>query len=98
MAVILTSCQFLAVRKTLEANMQMADLFPPGRVLWAIRDGDLHPSHRLGASSGRTSAKDKVRLFEVCDVKQVFGQIIFARDMLSSHLPHQYDQVLHEVL
>ncbi|TFK88081.1 alpha/beta-hydrolase [Polyporus arcularius HHB13444] len=89
---------FLAVRKTLEANMQMADLFPPGRVLWALRDGDLHRAHQLGPSSGRSSPKEKVRLFEVKDVKQVFGQIIFARDMLSSHLPHQYDRVLHELL
>ncbi|KAI0329928.1 alpha/beta-hydrolase [Cubamyces sp. BRFM 1775] len=89
---------FLAMRKTLEANMQMADLFPPGRVLWALRDGDLHPAHRLGANTGRASSKDKVRLFEVLDVKEVFGQIIFARDMLSSHLPHQYDKVLHELL
>ncbi|KAI0706920.1 alpha/beta-hydrolase [Cerioporus squamosus] len=89
---------FLAVRKTLEANMQMADLFPPGRVLWALRDGDLHRAHRLGADSGRSSSSEKVRLFEVVDVKQVFGQIIFARDMLSSHLPHQYDRVLHELL
>ncbi|KAI0643609.1 alpha/beta-hydrolase [Trametes meyenii] len=89
---------FLAMRKTLEANMQMADLFPPGRVFWALRDGDFHRAHRLGAGSGRSSPKDKVRLFEVMDVKQVFGQIIFARDMLSSHLPHQYDKVLHELL
>ncbi|KAI0352780.1 alpha/beta-hydrolase [Trametes cingulata] len=89
---------FLAMRKTLEANMQMADLFPPGRVFWALRDGDLHRSHRLGAGSGKSSPKEKVRLFEVLDVKQVFGQIIFARDMLSSHLPHQYDKVLHELL
>ncbi|KAI9063504.1 alpha/beta-hydrolase [Trametes sanguinea] len=89
---------FLAMRKTLEANMQMADLFPPGRVFWALRDGDLHRAHRLGADSGRTSPQDKVRLFEVLDVKEVFNQIIFARDMLSSHLPHQYDKVLHELL
>ena len=40
------------MRKTLEANMVMADLFPPGRVLWAIRDGDLHPSHRLPDTNG----------------------------------------------
>ncbi|KAH9921553.1 alpha/beta-hydrolase [Epithele typhae] len=89
---------FLAVRKTLEANMQMADLFPPGRVFWALRDGDLHRSHRIGAGTGRSSPKDKVRLFEVLDIEHVFGQIIFARDMLSAHLPHQYDQVLHELL
>ncbi|KAL7281997.1 hypothetical protein ACG7TL_003464 [Trametes sanguinea] len=89
---------FLAMRKTLEANMQMADLFPPGRVFWALRDGDLHRAHRLGADSGRSSPQDKVRLFEVLDVKEVYSQIIFARDMLSSHLPHQYDKVLHELL
>ena len=53
----LTLLQFFAVRKTLEANMQMADLFPPGRVLWALRDGDLHPTHRIGAGSGRSSPK-----------------------------------------
>ncbi|KAI8984919.1 alpha/beta-hydrolase [Trametes punicea] len=89
---------FLAMRKTLEANMHMADLFPPGRVFWALRDGDLHRAHRIRADSGRPSSTDKVRLLEVLDVKEVFGQIIFARDMLSSHLPHQYDKVLHELL
>lgn len=89
---------FLSMRKTLEANMVMADLFPPGRVLWAIRDGDLHPSHRLPESEGPGSREDKVRLFDVLDVEKVFNQIIFARDMLSSHLPHQYDRVLHELL
>ena len=64
--------------------MVMADLFPPGRVLWAIRDGDLHPSHRLSAGSGTSDshAESKVRLFEVNDVEKMFGQIIFARDML----------------
>ena len=68
------------MRKTLEANMVMADLFPPGRVLWAIRDGDLHPSHRLADTNG--AKEDKVRLFDVLDVEKVFNQIIFARDML----------------
>ncbi|KAL5530744.1 hypothetical protein ACEPAF_7002 [Sanghuangporus sanghuang] len=93
---------FLSMRKTLEANMVMADLFPPGRVLWAIRDGDLDPSHRLSANTGTSEsasdAENKVRLFDVLDVEKMFGQIIFARDMLSSHLPHQYDRVLHELL
>ncbi|GJE84830.1 lipase family protein [Phanerochaete sordida] len=88
---------FLAMRKTLEANMRMAHLFPPGRVLWAIRDGDLDPSHRLATSSTERGG-EKVRLFEVEDVEQVFNQIVFAKDMLSSHLPHQYDRVLHELL
>jgi sn1-specific diacylglycerol lipase len=87
--------QFVAVRKTLEANMHMTDLFPPGRVLWALRDSDLHPSHRLstsgthhqrkGSKSDRNmeeTNKDKLRLFEVLDVEKVFSQIVFAKDML----------------
>jgi len=104
---------FIAVRKTLEANMHMTDLFPPGRVLWAMRDSDWHPSHRLSTSNtprskesarnGSTMAKeaetkDKLRLFDVLDVEKVFSQIVFARDMLSAHMPHQYDRVLHELL
>jgi sn1-specific diacylglycerol lipase len=73
----------LAIRKTLEANMQMADLFPPGRIWWALRDGVLHPSNRL-PPSGRRASKDeeKLRLFEVRNVEKVFGQIEFAGDML----------------
>jgi hypothetical protein len=89
------SMQFIAVRKTLEANMHMTDLFPPGRVLWALRDSDLHPSHRLSTSkkhekkdpksSGdakEIGGQDKLRLFEVMDVEKVFSQIVFAKDML----------------
>ena len=37
--------QFIAVWKTLEANMQMSNMFPPAgtrRMLWAMRDSDLH--------------------------------------------------------
>lgn len=96
--------QFIAVRKTLEANMQMANLFPPGRVFWAMRDGDLHPSHRKDVSlvpeSKETTGtgKDKLRLFEVLNAEKVFGQIVFARDMLSAHMPHQYDRALHDLL
>lgn len=67
------------MRKTLEANMHMSDLFPPGRVLWAMRDTDWHPSHRLPSD---LDIKDKLRLFEVLDVEKVFSQIVFARDML----------------
>lgn len=61
--------------------MRMADLYPPGRVLWAIRDGDMHPSHRLEASS-KSRGAEKIRLFEVQDVEQIFNQIVFAKDML----------------
>ncbi|KAF8131142.1 hypothetical protein EV363DRAFT_1331611 [Boletus edulis] len=88
---------FLATRKTLEANMQMADLYPPGRVFWARRDGDLPHSQGLSsAGSGKEAAK--VRLFEVLDTEKVFSQIVFSKNMLSAHLPHRYDQVLHELL
>ncbi|KAE9399150.1 hypothetical protein BT96DRAFT_1104199 [Gymnopus androsaceus JB14] len=86
---------FIAIRKTLEANMQMSNTFPPGRVLWALRESDLHPSHRLDTSS---SGPDKLRLFEVMDVAAVFSQIVFAKDMLGAHLPHKYDSVLHDLL
>jgi len=87
---------FISVRKTLEANMHMANMVPPGRVLWAMRDNDFYPAHRQTANSD--SAPDKLRLFEVLDAEKVFSQIVFARDMLSAHLPHQYDRALHELL
>ncbi|CAK5276119.1 unnamed protein product [Mycena citricolor] len=83
---------FISVRKTLEANMTMSNMVPPGRVLWAMRDNDFSPKHR------QTGKADKLRLFEVLDVEKVFGQIVFAKDMLSAHLPHQYDRALHELL
>ncbi|KXN84203.1 hypothetical protein AN958_12856 [Leucoagaricus sp. SymC.cos] len=85
----------IAVRKTLEANMQDQNLFPPGRVLWGMRDSDLHPSHRK--NKGRRD-KDKLRVFEVLEVEKVFDQIVFARNMLTAHMPHQYDRVLHDLL
>ncbi|KAF7330871.1 Lipase class 3 [Mycena venus] len=87
---------FMSVRKTLEANMHMSNMVPPGRVLWAMRDNDFFPAHRQTANSD--SAPDKLRLFEVLDAEKVFSQIVFARDMLSAHLPHQYDRALHELL
>ena len=112
----------IAMRKTLEASMQSVDMFPPGRVLWAVRDGDLHPAHQVhkqqalsGSKSSALDGADRLRLFEVLDVEKVFNQIVFARDMLtcvcciflcmvrlmsasSSHMPHQYDRALHELL
>lgn len=62
--------------------MQMSNMFPPGRVLWAMRDSDLHETHRLHAVETLISGTDKLRLFEVLDVESVFSQIVFARDML----------------
>ncbi|THH18291.1 hypothetical protein EW146_g2664 [Bondarzewia mesenterica] len=96
---------FLATRKTLEANMTMTNMYPPGRVLWAVRNDDFEvavpPSGDAKYSPNFTyqsQDKDRLRLFEVLDTEKVFSQIVFARDMLSSHLPHQYDKVLEELL
>jgi sn1-specific diacylglycerol lipase len=76
------------MRKTLEANMQNTCMYPPGRVLWAMRDRDLHPAHRLhsipdDAKGNGGEDLDRLRLFEVLDVEQVFSQTVFAMDMLS---------------
>ena len=76
--------------------MRMVHLYPPGRILWAIREGDLHPSHRLSSSSQKNDT-EKVRLFDVLDVEQVFNQIVFAKDMLRQvvkHWPRKYTNVL----
>lgn len=84
--------QLIAVRKTLEANMQQTHMFPPGRVLWAMRDADLHPAHRLhhvppygarGASGPDKDTNERLRVFEVLDAEKVFSQMVFARDMLT---------------
>ncbi|KAF8629600.1 hypothetical protein AX15_003345 [Amanita polypyramis BW_CC] len=89
---------FIAVRKTLEANMQNVNMFPPGRVLWAVRENDLQSArgnsvqqdriHGIAAmfrGCNRGDGKsNKLRLFEVLDVEKVFSQIVFAKDMLMS--------------
>jgi hypothetical protein len=87
---------FIAMRKTLEASMQNSNMYPPGRVLWAMRDKDLHQAHQLYPQT--PGGKDKLRVFEVLDVEKVFSQLVFARNMLTAHMPHQYDQVLHDLL
>ena len=62
--------------------MHKANLYPPGRVLWAMREGDLGPAQRLPEESNQQRGTDKLRLFEVQNVEKVFGQIVFAKDML----------------
>ncbi|KAK2462270.1 hypothetical protein APHAL10511_005576 [Amanita phalloides] len=96
---------FIAMRKTLEANMQNVNMFPPGRVLWAVRENDLDPSHNSPVWHTTTDSvnacrgnPNKLRLFEVLDVEKIFSQIVFAKDMLMAHMPHQYDRVLHDLL
>lgn len=60
--------------------MQSANMYPPGRTLWAVRESDLSVKHRT--SSDNDTGEDKLRLFDVLDVEKVFGQIVFAKDML----------------
>ena len=77
------------MRKTLEASMQNSGMYPPGRVLWAMRDKDLHqahqlyPSSKISQTSGGPGGQDKLRVFEVLDVEKVFSQLVFARNMLT---------------
>ncbi|KAF9224425.1 hypothetical protein BS17DRAFT_74047 [Gyrodon lividus] len=81
---------FMDTRRALEADMQMSDLFPPGRVFWARRDVDLPPSQRSSPSS--SGNEYKIRLFEVLDTEKVFSQIVFSRNMLEyvlSQTPHK---------
>ncbi|CAE6476932.1 unnamed protein product [Rhizoctonia solani] len=77
----ITEKWLLAFRKTLEANMNMADLFPPGRVLWALNDCDvtLQTTH----TNPTDTQPGVLRLFEVDEVETAFSQMVFSRDMLS---------------
>jgi len=89
---------FLSIRRTLEANMQMDRLYPPGRVWWAMRDDSgIHPPPQVPSPNTSPDAVGNVRLYEVLDVERVFGQVVFARDMLSSHMPHTYDRALQQL-
>jgi sn1-specific diacylglycerol lipase len=70
--------------------MPMHGLYPPGRVLWAVRDSDVSyaappPAERRYSPMESLRAqreRDSIRLFEVLDVEKVFTQIIFSRDMI----------------
>ncbi|KAI9507191.1 alpha/beta-hydrolase [Russula earlei] len=95
---------FLSIRKTLEANMPLHNLYPPGRVLWAVRDSDVSyaaPPPAEGRYSPmealRAQREGGIRLFEVLDVEKVFTHIIFSRDMISSHMAHMYDKIIEEL-
>jgi len=63
--------------------MQMDRLYPPGRVWWVIRDNsDIVAHTQEPPASTSCNVADNVRLYEVLDVEKVFGQVVFARDML----------------
>ncbi|KAG8805296.1 hypothetical protein FRC17_005577, partial [Serendipita sp. 399] len=72
----------LSLRKTLEANMHMADLFPAGNVFWAIHENDIEPGSLPSSAVNSTIASSKLKLFQVERVEKVFDQVVFSRDML----------------
>ena len=66
--------------------MPLHNLYPPVRVLWAVRDSDLSyaappPAERRYSPTValRTHCEDGVRLL---GVEKVFSQIMFSRDMV----------------
>jgi len=63
--------------------MQMDRLYPPGKVWWAIRGNSDNPTCPEPTSASTScNIPENVRLYEVLDVEKVFGQVVFARDML----------------
>ena len=75
---LLITCQCVDMRQKLEENMQASNkLFPPGRVLWAMRDGNLQPSRQQPGTTDPSASNSGPlpRLFEVLDVLKVFSQI-----------------------
>ncbi|KAG8906886.1 hypothetical protein FRC01_007873, partial [Tulasnella sp. 417] len=97
---------FLSLRKTLEANMRHTNLFPPGRIFWAMRDNSFHqslqrpddPSLHTASNPDGSSTGDRLRVFEVENPEEVFNQVIFSMDMLSAHFVQNYDKYLRDYL
>lgn len=87
---------FLALRKTLEANMQHVELYPPGVVLYSLDKTDLEPLSSQHTSTSNLSSRNQYlyRLNDDANRADVFGQIIFSRGMLSKHMPHLYHDAL----
>ncbi|KAG8892341.1 hypothetical protein FRC00_012231 [Tulasnella sp. 408] len=97
---------FLSLRKTLEANMRHTNLFPPGRIFWAMRDNSFHPSLQrpddpslhTASNPDDSAAGDRLRVFEVENPEDVFNQVIFSMDMLSAHFVQNYEKYLRNYL
>ncbi|PWN47884.1 hypothetical protein IE53DRAFT_371080 [Violaceomyces palustris] len=86
---------FLIIRKTLEANMTSAHLFPPGNIFCSFSPGDL--STESNFEKGENSTIRLFKLKQDANLAHVFGQIIFSKSMLSCHMPNVYDQSLHSL-
>ncbi|PRP81139.1 hypothetical protein PROFUN_01973 [Planoprotostelium fungivorum] len=88
---------FLELRRSLEVNLSGCTLFPAGTVFWLHNRADLKtpPLENPDVSPGSDSP---YRLFKVTgSVEVVFSEMIFSKNMLSVHLPHSYDRVIHDL-
>jgi sn1-specific diacylglycerol lipase len=63
--------------------MQMDRLYPPGKVWWAVGENS-----GTASTSENSDTIENVSLYEVLDVEKVFGQVVYARDMLRHVLMH----------
>lgn len=92
---------FLALRRTLEANMTNVELYPPGQVLYLFHPTDLSTSTSDNTTTNKTRAftlkKSPNGTGSVGKVENTFGQIIFSRRLLSCHMPSVYDKALRGV-
>ncbi|CAO1629060.1 unnamed protein product [Sympodiomycopsis kandeliae] len=77
---------FLALRKSLEANMTNVELYPPGQIIYLLPKKDL-----LNTSTGD---KEVMAYTVNGKVEKVFDQIIFSRNLLSCHMPSVYHRAL----
>lgn len=76
--------QFLALRKTLEAQMTCVHLYPAGEIYHAFERQDFSAIPPAGEGED-----PKVILYRVRDIEADFEQVVFSSTMLSCHLPHQ---------
>lgn len=79
-----------AVLKTLRCQMDHDKLVPPGRLLTI--QTSLHRCHV--PSTGHATQGTRVVVSEVVDVQSRFGEMMFAKTMLSDHSPVAYEASL----
>ncbi|PWN36164.1 uncharacterized protein FA14DRAFT_146375 [Meira miltonrushii] len=77
---------FLALRKTLEANMKHVELYPPGVVLYSLPPDDI--ADGIEPEQAKVQVRDRLQSGRL--VGEVFDQIIHSRGMLSKHMPDIY--------